>query len=512
MRCERIHRETCLLGEWSPALRRRELILGCYMERGNLSFRYQGRTSSGSPDKRESTNAKHRGGSVRSSEEASVMGEERRDRHIQALEEPSTVNRMSGSIKARPFEIPKQLVMEAWILVKRNGGAPGIDGQTLEMFERKLKANLYKIWSRMSSGCYFPQAVLRVEIPKKSGGKRPLGIPTVSDRIAQMTARLCFEPQVEPTFHPDSYGYRPNKSAHQAVGQARKRCWEYAWVIDLDIKGFFDTINHDLMMKAVDYYKPTKWVRLYIERWLKAPADDGKGNKIERTVGTPQGGVISPLLANMFLHFTFDRWMAKNYSSNPFERYADDIVIHCSTKEKAEELLSQIKNRMTACFLQVHPEKTKIVYCKDRNRKESYERIEFDFLGFTFRPRMARSKSGKMFLAFTPAISKKSSQAIKDTIRTWKIHRAVEADLERLSLLYNAKIRGWITYYGKYRISEMYGIFCMFQKILVKWAKCKFKKLKGSWLKASRFISGIAVRCKFLFAHWELGWLANGRI
>ena len=243
--------------------------------------------------------------------------------------------------KAKPFDIPKRLVWKAYQLVRANDGAAGIDGQTLEKFDECLSKNLYKLWNRMSSGSYHPQSVRRVEIPKKSGGTRPLGIPTVADRIAQMTARLCFEPLVEPVFHGDSYGYRPGKSAHQAVAKARERCWEYDWVIDLDIKGFFDTIDWELMLKAVEFHKPPAWVRLYIERWLKALAEDDKGTIWERSAGTPQGGVISPLLANLFLHYAFDKWMERMHGGNPFERYADDIVIHCRTQAEAEGLLER---------------------------------------------------------------------------------------------------------------------------------------------------------------------------
>jgi len=419
---------------------------------------------------------------------------------------------MNGMEKAKPFDIPKRLVWEAYQLVRANNGAAGINGKTLEKFDDDLSKNLYKLWNRMSSGSYHPSPVKRVEIPKKSGGTRPLGIPTVADRIAQMTARLCFEPLVEPGFHDDSYGYRPGKSAHQAVARARERCWEYNWVIDLDIKGFFDTIDWELMLKAVEFHKPPTWVRLYIERWLKAPAEDDKGTVWERRAGTPQGGVISPLLANLFLHYAFDRWMERTHEGNPFERYADDIVIHCRTLAEAKGLLEEIKLRLAECKLTVHPEKTKIVYCKDRNRRGDYEMTEFDFLGFTFRPRTARGKNGRLFLAFSPAISRMSEQAIKDTIRKWRIQRAATATLKELSERYNTRLAGWYAYYGKFRPSALYGIFCMFQKTLVKWAKCKYKRLKGSWLKAAELMKNAADSMKHLFIHWERGWYANGRV
>lgn len=411
--------------------------------------------------------------------------------------------------QTKSFDIPKQLLWKAYQLVRKNAGAPGIDEQTLERFEAKLADNLYKLWNRMSSGSYMPFPVQRVEIPKKSGGTRPLGIPTVSDRIAQMSARLCFEPLVEPIFHEDSYGYRPHKSAHQALAKARERCWKYDWLIDLDIKGFFDTLDHGLMLKAVEHHKPPVWVKLYIKRWLQAPAEDAKGQKYERVKGTPQGGVISPLLANLFLHYAFDAWMARTHSEVLFERYADDILIHCRTREEAEELLNEVTRRLAECKLTVHPEKTKIVYCRDNRRKQKYKCIKFNFLGYTFQPRMARSKAGKIFLGFSPAISKEAEKAIKAAIRKWKAHRYVQVDIKKLAELYNPKLRGWMAYYGYFRPSALYGIFKMFQRILVKWAKRKYKRLKGSWELASQFIKGIADTLPQLFIHWEHGWYAN---
>jgi len=405
--------------------------------------------------------------------------------------------------KTKSFEIPKRFVMEAYRLVRRNGGAAGVDGQTVEDFDVDVKGNLYKLWNRMSSGSYFPEAVRRVEIPKKNGGTRPLGIPTVGDRIAQMTARLVFEPMLEPCFHPDSYGYRPHRSAHQALGAARTRCWKYDWVIDLDIKGFFDTIDHELMLKAVDHHKPPAWVRLYIERWLKAPAKDAGGATHERPMGTPQGGVISPLLANLFLHYAFDQWMAREHAAMPFERYADDIVIHCRSKAEAEKALAAITKRLADCKLTVHPEKTKIVYCKDRDRTEGYERTEFDFLGYTFRPRLVRCWDGRYFVSFTPAISRKAEGAIRETIRSWKLHLNSGQDIETLSRRFDPFLRGWIQYYGKYRPSAMLGVLTMFHRKLVKWAKKKYRK---SYSDARRLCETWARTHPELFATWGKGW------
>ena len=408
--------------------------------------------------------------------------------------------------QTKPYEISKFRLWEAYQLVRRNAGAAGIDGMTLEKLAEKEKDHLYKLWNRMSSGSYFPKAVRRVEIPKKSGGTRPLGIPTVLDRVAQMTARLYLEPMLEPNFHPDSYGYRPKKSAHDAVGITRQRCWEYDWVIDLDIKGFFDTIDHELMLKAVDHHNPPAWIRLYVERWLKAPAQDSEGRIHERNEGTPQGGVISPLLANLFLHYAFDQWMKRNHPANPFARYADDLVVHCRTRLEAQELLEEIRVRLAECKLTVHPEKTKIVYCRDRHRKEPYERTEFDFLGFTFRPRMVKDKWGKFSLGFTPAMSKKAEKSIRETVRSWKMHLYAGSDLETLARLFNPRLRGWIVYYGKFRPSTLLRLCGMFQNILVKWAKIKFKSLKRSWLKARELIRKLGNKKPRLFAHWERGW------
>jgi RNA-directed DNA polymerase len=412
--------------------------------------------------------------------------------------------------KAKPFGISKKLLWEAYQLVKRNGGAAGIDGQTVEGFEERLKDNLYKLWNRMSSGSYYPQAVRRVEIPKKNGGVRYLGIPSVTDRIAQMAAKLVFEPLLEPHFHEDSYGYRPNKSAHQALEKARERCWRNDWVIDLDIKAFFDTIDPGLMMKAVRKHAPPRWVELYIPRWLAAPAQDDQGTVYVRDKGTPQGGVVSPLLANLYLHYAFDMWMKRVHPAISFERYADDIVIHCRSLAGAQELKREIEARLAACKLSVSQEKTKIVYCKDVDRKRAFENTEFDFLGYTFKPRLVRSKYGKYFVSFTPAISRKAEKAIRDAMRSWRMHLRSDMNLTDLARVFNPKLRGWIQYYGRFRVSALFGICKMFQKILVKWAINKFKRLGRKWRRAWSFMRKISRETPSMFAHWELGWCTKG--
>jgi RNA-directed DNA polymerase len=312
--------------------------------------------------------------------------------------------------QAKPFDISKQVVWEAYKRVKSNRGTYGVDGESIADFEVNLKDNLYKVWNRMTSGSYFPPAVRAVEIPKGNGGKRVLGIPTVSDRIAQMVAKTYLEPKLEPQFHEDSYGYRPGKSAIEAVGMARQRCWRRDWVLDLDIKGFFDNIDHELLMRAVKKHTDCAWKLLYVERWLKVPSQGVDGVRVNRDKGTPQGGVISPLLANLFLHYALDVWMKTNYPNIPFERYADDAVFHCRTEAGAKVLRKAIESRLKECRLELHPEKTKIVYCKDDDRRGNYPNEKFDFLGYTFRPRRSKNRAGKYFVNFSPAISNEAAK------------------------------------------------------------------------------------------------------
>jgi len=392
--------------------------------------------------------------------------------------------------------------MEAWRRVKSNGGSAGVDGQDLRNFEENLKDNLYKIWNRMSSGCYFPPPVLLCDIPKGDGKFRTLGIPTVSDRVAQMVAKLHLEPQVEPEFHPDSYGYRPGKSALEAIGVTRERCWRYNWGIDLDIKGFFDTIDHKLMMRAVQKHTQNKWLLLYIERWLKAPAQDKNGSGVKREQGTPQGGVISPLLANIFLHHSYDMWMEKEFPALSFERYADDIVVHCYTEKQARYALQCIQQRMEKCGLRLHPDKTKIVYCKDVNRTEDSKHTKFDFLGYEFRPRPCQNKNGQFFVGFNPAVSPKAKQSMSYTIRQWKLSCKTPATIQDISEMINPVVRGWMNYYGAYCRSELYDILRQVELAVARWATRKFKKLHRRVVAADRWLRGVSSREPELFAHW----------
>jgi RNA-directed DNA polymerase len=406
--------------------------------------------------------------------------------------------------KVKSFDLSKRQVLEAYKCVKANRGSAGIDKQSIAEFEEDISNNLYKIWNRMSSGSYFPSPVMRVEIPKEDGRTRPLGIPTVADRIAQMVVKNYLEPILEPHVHVDSYGYRPNKSALDAVGMARKRCWRYNWVLDLDIKGFFDNISHELLMKAVTKHTECRWVLLYVERWLKASVAMLDGSFLYPEKGTPQGGVVSPLLANLFLHYAFDYWMQRKYPHVPFERYADDMVCHCRTESQARKLLADLNVRLGDCGLELHSEKTKIVYCKDEDRKGDYPVKKFDFLGYTFRPRLSRNRRGKFFVNFSPAISNKAAKAIRKKVRSWSWQLRPGDTLEDLARECNSIIRGWIYYYGRYYPSAMRRILEHINWRLVRWATCKYKKLRGRQRKAQIWLKRIALRQPNLFVHWRI--------
>lgn len=412
--------------------------------------------------------------------------------------------------QAKPFSITKRQVWEAYKRVKANKGAAGIDGQTIEKFEEHLSDNLYKLWNRMTSGSYFPSPVLRVEIPKGDGRMRPLGIPTVSDRVAQMVAKDVLEPELEKHFHPDSYGYRPGKSALDAVGMARKRCWKSDWVLELDIKGFFDNIDHELMMRAVRAHTEEKWVILYIERWLKSPIEMPDGTRQLPQKGTPQGGVVSPLLANLFLHYAFDKWMERENPDIQFERYADDAVCHCKSEAQAKKLKQDLNERMNEVGLELHPEKTNIVYCKDDDRREDYPHNSFDFLGYTFRPRRSKNRWGKYFINFTPAISNKAAKAIRKASRKWDWSLRSDKKLEDLARMFNPVIRGWINYYGRYYKSALYPTLKCLERRLVMWATRKYKRLRNHRRQAAQWLRRIARKQPNLFAHWGLVYTAAG--
>jgi len=396
--------------------------------------------------------------------------------------------------------------MEAYKLVKENAGAAGIDKQTLDDFDKDLKGNLYKLWNRMSSGSYLPPPVKAVPIPKKQGGVRILGIPTVTDRIAQMVVKLTVEPSMEPYFLRDSYGYRPNKSALQAIGVTRQRCWQYNWVLEFDIKGLFDNIDHELLMKAVRGHTNDEWAILYIERWLKAPMQQPNGDLIARTKGTPQGGVVSPLLSNLFLHYAYDKWMCKHHPTVPWCRYADDGLAHLESEKAAQQMLESLKRRFEECLLELHPEKTKIVYCKDEGRKQEYCNTEFNFLGYCFRQRWnCNSKTNRLFLGFNPAVSKHAVKAMQARTQKSGICRRTDLELEGIAKLFNPVLQGWINYYGYYHGSALYPVLRHFNRTLISWAIRKYKQLRRSKTRAARFLEEVYKRQPDLFAHWKMG-------
>lgn len=404
--------------------------------------------------------------------------------------------------KTKPFNINIQQVFDAYDKVRANKGAAGIDNQSLKEFEEGEQNNLYKLWNRMASGSYFPAPVKAVEIPKRSGGKRTLGIPTVSDRIAQKVVTMKIEPKIDKHFHKDSYGYRPNKEALKGIAITRQRCWKYEWLIEYDIKGLFDNINHEKLMKAVRKHTQEKWVLLYIERWMKTPIKHKDGILKERDRGTPQGGVISPLLSNLFLHYAIDEWMRINYPETPWARYADDGVMHCRTKKEAEMLLADLTKRLKDCDLEIHPGKTKIVYCGKESKEESRS---FTFLGYTFHARRAYSgKNKEVFTSFLPAISKDKQKEIRQEIRKDNIRARTDLSLEEIAEWYNPKIRGWHNYFGKFYPSMMNKIWAYFNKALVLWAKSKYKNIRTSNKKAIALIQKVQKACENLFYHWKL--------
>ena len=412
---------------------------------------------------------------------------------------------------AKPYDIPKALVWDAYLAVKASGGGPGIDGLCMDEFEQNLKDRLYKIWNRLSSGSYLPAPVKQVDIGKADGGTRTLGIPTMEDRIAQAVAKLYLEPILEPHFHEDSYGYRPGKSALDAVATTRWRCWRDDWVLDLDISKFFDSLDHKLVLTAVSRFTDCKWVLLYIERWLKADIRAPDGALVRRDTGTPQGGVISPLLANLFLHLAFDKWMEENYPHVHFERYADDIVVHCRSKKQLDWMRDLIERRLARCKLALNSDKTRVVYCRDSNRQGAWDCNSFDFLGYCFRPRSARDRHGKFFVSFSPAISPKASLKLRQTIRRgWRLRSRVFLDIDSLARWLNPKIAGWINYYGRFCRSALHNVLNHINHALEVWAMSKFKGLRRRKTRARKWVRDVARRSPRLFIHWQYqGWMTR---
>lgn len=406
--------------------------------------------------------------------------------------------------KVKSFDIPKSLVWEAYKSVKANKGAAGVDGQSIEDFEVDLKDNLYKIWNRMSSGTYFPPPVRAVEIPKPhGGGTRILGIPTVADRIAQTVVALQLMPRMESIFHEDSYGYRPGRSPLMAVAKCRERCWQKAWVLDLDVAKFFDSVDHDLMVKAVEANTDQRWVVLYVRRWLTVPMQMPDGALVERDRGTPQGSAVSPVLANVFMHYAFDTWLEREWPTVQFERFADDAVVHCGSERQARKVWAALAERLESVGLHLHPDKTKIVYCKDSNRRARYEHTSFTFLGYTFRPRESKAvRTGVIFTSFQPAMSPVALKAKGEIVRRWRVHRRTRMDLGEIAEWLNPIVRGWMNYYGEFNRFEMYGLLQRINTYLMRWARKKYKRLR-TWKRFKAWWRRLTERAPELFAHWE---------
>jgi len=406
----------------------------------------------------------------------------------------------------KPFNVTKKQVYEAYKAVKSNHGAAGVDKETIEQFEADLKGNLYKLWNRMGSGSYFPPPVRAVSIPKKSGGERILGVPTVADRVAQTVVKQLIEPGLDAIFLADSYGYRPGKSALDAIGVTRARCWRYDWVLEFDIKGLFDNIDHELLLRAVQKHVQCRWALLYIERWLTAPMEREDGTIVARTRGTPQGGVVSPILANLYMHYAFDLWMARTYPDLPWCRYADDGLIHCRNEQEAHALKAALQARLRECRLEMHPTKTKIVYCKDGKRKGQYPNIKFDFLGYCFRPRLVRKSRGNMlFCGFTPAVSPSALKAMREKIRDLEVRRRTERSMVEIAERLNPLLRGWINYYGRYAPSALAPLLRYVNQTLLAWATRKFKRFRRHKVRASQFLLNLSRQSAHLFVHWRLG-------
>jgi RNA-directed DNA polymerase len=459
---------------------------------------------------RKNTDAGVRGGVAHSSEESLVTRGERRGGVDRSSRAANPQAGMSGRTSTKPYVIAKRAVWEAYQRVKANRGAAGIDEETIAMFEQNLSRNLYKLWNRMSSGSYFPPPVRQVEIPKAKGGTRKLGNPTVSDRIAQTVVKQIIEPKLDPMFHADSYGYRPGRSARQAIAVTRKRCWQLDWVVEFDIKGAFDQIDHGLLMKAVGSHIKEDWILLYIERWLTAPFETTEGTRVPRERGTPQGGVVSPILMNLFMHYAFDVWMKRSNPSCPFARYADDAVVHCSSQEQAEQVMRSIAERLAECGLTMHPEKSKIVYCQDSNRTESFPHVQFTFLGFTFRPRKAMSKQHRVFTSFLPAVSADAVKRMRKVVRGGRIPGQTPVTLAELAEQYNSVIRGWWEYYGAFYQTAMHELFRYVDRKLEQWARRKYTRLSRHKRRSVEWLARMKEDCPGIFVHWRVirdqGW------
>lgn len=409
--------------------------------------------------------------------------------------------------ETKSVPISREMIWAAYKKVRSNQGSAGIDQISIDQYDANRSKHLYKLWSRMASGSYFPPPVKEVEILKKDGKTRKLGVPTISDRVGQMVVKDYLEPRFEKIFSPDSYGYRPNKNAHQALEAVRANCRTSDWVIDLDIKRFFDNINHEKLLKAIEKHVSEKWCLLYIKRWLTAPMQTKSGKLVEKQgIGTPQGGVISPLLANLFLHYTMDKWLEQTHPSVKYVRYADDAILHCRSKVQADYVLDNLRKRMQSVGLELHPEKTKPVYCKDYRRQGTHKVVKFDFLGYSFQPRStAKGGKGNLFLGFDCAISIDSKKRIARKMRDLDIPHLTHKSIVGVAQYLEPFIRGWINYFGKFRISKLNPIFQLLRRHLVRWARKRYKRYKTSINRAYDWLKRIRIQFPYLFYQWRFG-------
>lgn len=414
---------------------------------------------------------------------------------------------MIFELESRSIGITREQVWQAWKRIRQGGKGVGIDNITINMIAQQPRKYLYPVWNRLSSGSYFPRGVREVSIPKQDGKERILGIPTMCDRVAQEVIRAELEKELEPHFHPSSYGYRPGKSAHDALKACAENCWKRWYVVDMDIKKFFDEISHEKMMEILRKYTKKKHILLYCERWLKAPVHKLDGTvDTKRERGTPQGGVISPLLANLYLHEVFDKWMQTYHKNMVFERYADDIVIHTRSIEQSQFILDKLKERLKTYELELNAEKTRIVYCYRTARSYKASReipVSFDFLGFTFKPRLCKRNDGGLFWGFRPAVSVRNLKRMNATIK--RLHRSTRKTLTELATEIAPRVRGWIRYYGFIRKSGLHTLFQRLNVRLAKWVKNKYKI--RSMPKCFRWLRRVSKSYPNLFIHWEYGWL-----
>lgn len=410
---------------------------------------------------------------------------------------------------SRTISIPKGAVFQSWKMVKQNRGSYGIDRQSIADFEKSLSSNLYRIWNRLTSGSYFPPPVKGVDIPKR-GGFRRLGVPTVSDRVAQGTIKVMFESRLESVFDKDSYGYRPGRSCHDAIEATRRRCWQYSWLVEYDIRGMFDRIPHELLMKAVCVHFPEKWVQMYLKRWLEAPMLNPDGSVSTRKSGTPQGGVLSPILSNLFMHYAMDKWMRKEFPSLPWCRYSDDGVVHCQSLKQAQMVRDKLARRLKEVGLELHSEKTHIVYCQDDRRRgvSCNVNTSFEFLGFEFTERSAQNRSsGEVFRRFLPGIGRNRLKELRRELKRQPVLRAMYSSIDNIAKALNPIIRGWFNYYGRFYPSALKALSCYINERLMIWLKEKYRRSRrgGTKARAYRFLKQIHGSRPHLFAHWKKG-------